>query len=147
MQIVNTILLIMAGFLQPGKFTQAGEDRFPLLIEVTNVSVKKGPVMMALFQSPEGFPMDASKAVYREKVQAENGKAFVRVDGLKTGTYAVALFHDTNGDGQLNLNFVGVPKEGYAVSNNVRNRFSAPKFSQASFRHDHETRLQIQLRY
>ncbi len=147
MQLLNTILFILSGLLQPAASSGGKEERFPLLIEVASVSPKKGPVMVALFQSPEGFPMEPSKAVYREKILAIQGRAQLRIEGLRTGTYAVALFHDTNEDGELNLNFLGVPKEGYGVSNNVRNKFSAPKFSQASFRHDHETRLQIQLRY
>ncbi len=147
MQILSTILLMVSGLLQMQAPLVYPDDRFPLLIDVTQVSGKKGPVMVALFQAADGFPMEASKAVYREKVQPQNGRAALRIDGVKAGTYAVALFHDTNEDGQLNLNFLGIPKEGYGVSNNVRNKFSAPKFSQASFRHDKETRLEIQIRY
>ena len=147
MQILSAFLLIVSGLLQKAAPANSYDDRFPLLIDVTQVSSKKGPVMVALFQAADGFPMEAGKAVYREKVQPLNGRAVLRIEGVKAGTYAVALFHDTNEDGQLNLNFLGIPKEGYGVSNNVRNRFSAPKFSQASFRHEKETRLEIQIRY
>jgi uncharacterized protein (DUF2141 family) len=139
------IYLLMLTSL-PGH-TGKPDNGYPLLVEVTNVSPKKGPVMVAVFNTADGFPMEPAKAVYREKIQPVNGRAQARFEMLQPGTYAVALFHDTNLDGQLNLSFLGIPKEGYGVSNNVRNRFSAPKFGQASFRHDQETRLQIQLRY
>ncbi len=142
------MLLFIVPAILPAPVPRAVQaDRFPLRIEVTDLSPRKGPVMVALFESAAGFPLDAAKTVYREKVQPLNGKAELRIDGLRTGTYAVAVFHDTNDDGQLNLNLVGAPKEGYGFSNNVRNRFSAPRFSQASFRHEQETRLRIKIHY
>ena len=50
--------------------------------------------------------------------------------GLAPGTYAIALFHDANGNGRLDTRF-GIPVEGFGFSNNPRLRFGPPGFDAA----------------
>jgi len=45
----------------------------------------------------------------------------------------VVCFHDENSNGKFDENALGMPKEGYCFSNNVKPRFSAPNFSQCAF--------------
>jgi uncharacterized protein (DUF2141 family) len=49
------------------------------------------------------------------------------------GKYAVTIFHDVNGDTELNSNFMGIPKEPYGFSNNPRAMFGPPSFEQSLF--------------
>lgn len=51
---------------------------------------------------------------------------------LPYGTYAIAVFHDLNGNGQLDRNALGVPTEPYGFSNDVRSKWRAPSFSEAA---------------
>jgi uncharacterized protein (DUF2141 family) len=48
------------------------------------------------------------------------------------GRYALVMFHDANGDGDLNLGPLG-PKEGFGFSNNVRPFLAPPPLSSALF--------------
>jgi uncharacterized protein (DUF2141 family) len=117
-------------------------------IEVSGISSKKGEILAALFSSEKGFPNDASKAYKTAKATPANGKAIIFFNQIPEGKYAIALFHDTNGDGKLNTNILGIPKEGYGVSKNVRNLFSAPGFEESSFRHGKsKTSLSITIQY
>lgn len=116
-------------------------------VKVTRVSEKQGEVMLALFQSSKGFPYETSFAVSKLKGKALNGNTEVIFSGIKPGTYAIAIFHDTNGDGRLNTNIIGIPKEGYGVSNNNYNTFSAPGYKESSFQHNDRTELTIQMKY
>ena len=52
---------------------------------------------------------------------------------LTPGEWAVALTQDTNNNDKLDKNFLGIPTEPYAFSNNVRPRFAAPKFAECKF--------------
>ena len=61
------------------------------------------------------------------------GRAFVDLTGLPFGAYAIGCVHDENGDGTLNTNFLGIPKEGYGVSNNPKPKFGAATFEQGKF--------------
>jgi uncharacterized protein (DUF2141 family) len=51
---------------------------------------------------------------------------------LAGGTYALAIVHDENANGQLDT-FVKIPREGYGFSRNAPVRFGPPKFGEASF--------------
>jgi uncharacterized protein (DUF2141 family) len=67
---------------------------------------------------------------------------------IPPGTYALAVFHDENMNGQLDTNRLGIPTEGYGFSNDVKGVFGAPAFSAASFAYDGRTlELTISLRY
>ena len=67
---------------------------------------------------------------------------------VKPGTYALAVIHDENLNGELDTNFLGSPSEGYGFSSGAEAAFSAPSFSDASFQYDGQTRnLTVTLKY
>jgi uncharacterized protein (DUF2141 family) len=142
---MDIVLLLLFGFFYATP--QVPEFRGAIKVRVTGVSRKKGEVMLALFATPKGFPYETSFAIQKQKGHAANGIIEVSFTDIEPGRYAIALFHDTNGDGKLNTNFMGIPKEGYGVSNNRYNTFSAPDFRESSFSHSQQTELAIQMKY
>lgn len=69
-----------------------------------------------------------------ERMQA--GRNDLEIPELKSGTYAFALFEDRNGNDKMDKNFIGIPKEPYAFSNNKKPRLSVPSFKDCSFRYE-----------
>jgi len=64
------------------------------------------------------------------------------------GTYAIAIIHDTNSNGKLDKNFLGIPKEGYAFSNNVFGVLGLPpSFKDASFKLTGNETIKIKMEY
>jgi uncharacterized protein (DUF2141 family) len=60
----------------------------------------------------------------------------------------VAVLHDENNDHKMNLSVFGLPKEGYAFSNNAMGLAGPPSFQKASFLHHSEKTVhRIKLRY
>lgn len=118
-----------------------------LQIDIADIKQGKGDIKLALFNQPGGFPFETGKACKLLKGKAVNGKINFIIDSLSAGRYAIALFHDINNDGILNLNMLGIPKEGYGVSNNAYNTFSAPKYDDASFVHTKTTIQKITMKY
>ena len=55
---------------------------------------------------------------------------------ISPGTYALSIIHDENMNGRLDTNWLGIPNEGYAFSNDVKVFLAAPSFSVASFQYD-----------
>ena len=45
------------------------------------------------------------------------------------GTYAVSLYHDENGNGHFDRTLLGMPEEGYGVSNDAPTTMGLPAFS------------------
>jgi len=90
---------------------------------------------VSLFQSPQGFPEDTSKAIRQESVEIDPSTMSAQVvfKNLPQGIYAVSVLHDENGNGKMDKNFVGIPKEGYGASNNPKKKMRAPAFDEAKF--------------
>ena len=55
------------------------------------------------------------------------------LEGLAPGEYAVKLYHDVNGDGEMNTNPFGMPIEPFAFSNDAKGRFGPAKWDAAKF--------------
>jgi uncharacterized protein (DUF2141 family) len=142
-------IIITIGFLlaNHGHETLPVQADASVKVKVTGVSSEKGEVLAALFSSRQGFPGDASAAYKVARATAANGTAMLEFSNIPRGSYAIALFHDTNNDGVLNTNALGIPKEGYGVSKNVKNLFSGPSYKQCVFQHTTETSLTIIIRY
>jgi uncharacterized protein (DUF2141 family) len=49
------------------------------------------------------------------------------------GTYAVACFHDENGNGVLDAGVFGIPKEGVVASNHAKGFLGPPSCEAARF--------------
>ncbi len=111
---------------------QAASKTAAIVVYVSNVASDAGNVDCALFSSEKGFPMDATSA-RQSRHTARTGTVECRFENLPAGTYAVAVSHDENKNGKTDTNFLGIPKEAWGVSNNVRPKMRAPKFSEAKF--------------
>ncbi len=117
-------------------------------IRVTGLRSSNGHVICTLFNSPNGYPSDDSKSLTRRTVVVKDRMAYIDFDGVPAGKYAFVMFHDENANGEFDFNSLGMPKEGYAFSNNVRPLFSAPSFKAAAFDYPGgNLSLTIEMRY
>ncbi|MCS7086543.1 MAG: DUF2141 domain-containing protein, partial [Bacteroidia bacterium] len=107
-----------------------------IVVRFSGLRNDKGKVVAAVYNRAEGFPTDPSK-VLQGKTGAISGKtAQIVFDNLPYGNYAVVFIHDENENRNLDVNFLGIPVEGYGASNNPRFFFGPPKFEEAAFRLD-----------
>ena len=97
------------------------------------VAAAQGQVTALLYASDEGFPAKEAKAKQRVSVPASVGTVSLRFEHVAPGAYAVTVYHDANGNGKLDSNWLGIPKEPVAVSNNAKGRMGPPKFKDAKF--------------
>jgi uncharacterized protein (DUF2141 family) len=74
--------------------------------------------------------------------KANKGATVVRFDGIENSKYAVAVFHDENGDGQLTFF-----QEGIGFSNDSNQAFGPPQFAPASFEVAGHTEIVVNIRY
>jgi uncharacterized protein (DUF2141 family) len=73
---------------------------------------------------------DETTCPYKDRGQAKAGTVEMRIRNVKPGTYAIAVFHDVNGNGKLDRSFIGLPSEPYGFSNDVGRR-GPPSFDAA----------------
>jgi uncharacterized protein (DUF2141 family) len=98
-------------------------------VEIAGIETRTGYIRAALY--PDGGwsqrPVDGVDiAVGPETVRFQ-------MTAPAPGLYAVRLFHDVDGDGQMNANLMGIPTEPFGTSNDAPPRFGPPAFEEAVF--------------
>ena len=114
--------------------------QYSLRVEINNLENNKGVVIVDLLDKNEETVMD-------EKSEIANNKCTIIFKDLKAGTYAIRCFHDGNNNGELDTNFIGIPKEGFGFSNDACGKFGPKKFSEWLFEVQGDTKLQITTNY
>jgi uncharacterized protein (DUF2141 family) len=97
---------------------------------VSGISATGGRLGAALFTAPAGFPDAPVPLSLIHPHTSAPADTFV-FRNLAPGRYAVAVQHDLNGNGVVDRNLVGAPKEPWGVSRDIRYTFRAPKFEEA----------------
>ena len=64
---------------------------------------------------------------------------------MPDGDYAIAIFHDANGNKNLDTNILGIPKEQIAFSKGKMKMFGPPKFEECVFTLNSNMEMKISL--
>ena len=103
-----------------------------LTIKVVGIPSTKGNLMVAVYNKEEGFR--EKDKTFRNLIEiAQKGTMEVNINQLPAGNYAVAVYHDANGNGKLDKNVFGVPTEYYGFSNDAKGSFGPPSFDACKF--------------
>ncbi len=80
--------------------------------------------------------------------RARPGEVRFTIPGLAPGRYAVASYHDENGNGKFDQTWIGLPDEGLGFSNGAWIGFGAPAFDEAAVEISEKNRvIAVTLRY
>jgi len=104
--------------------TQAAD----LTVEVRGVKQMQGAVVVAVYDNAETWLKRPRKAM---RVEATAATVTATFKGLAEGDYALSTFHDVNGNGKLDTNFIGIPREPYGFSNDATGAMGPPSFDKA----------------
>lgn len=117
-----------------------------LVITVQGLKSQRGQVCLSLFANGRGFPDRETDAVQTRCVKVTSISLVVAFENLQPGSYAVAAFHDVNGDGKLKRSVFGIPTEEFGFSQNPQIVAGPPKFGDSAvFVAGLETDIQIKL--
>jgi uncharacterized protein (DUF2141 family) len=117
-----------------------------LKVEITNVHPLEGKVMLALFNSKETY-FDIDEMYAGFEIPADSSVVTCTFQDLPPGIYAITIYHDEDSNGEMNRSWLGMPKEGYAFSNNFKSAIKPASFSDAAFQLEKDTILEIKMNY
>ena len=89
-------------------------ENVTVIIDITNVVVNDGKVFLAIFFNADefrreeptiSFALDSNRTILTQEVS------------LPPGEYLISAFQDRNGNGTLDFNFLGIPRELVGISN------------------------------
>ena len=142
--LVELLLMFLVSTVGSAQPSQPG-----IHVEILGIRNSIGAVACALFEAPEGFPtgyLRFATNIMMVKVRAT--KATCDFADIAPGTYALAVIHDENRDGELATNWMGMPQEGYGFSNDAKGSLGAPSFEAASFSYNGQSlKMTIALQY
>ena len=113
-------------------FRSSVEESGTLIIRVDNIEQTGGFIWIGMYDSEDTY-MVKEKAIVKGIDVTKTGKISFELDTLSYGRYALALFHDVNGNGELDRNLIGIPSEPYAFSQKPKSKWRLPRFREIAF--------------
>jgi uncharacterized protein (DUF2141 family) len=103
-------------------------------IELSGLADAEGNIFVSAYDSADDWLGDNTVVTSKVAIaDALDGDIVRYTLELPPGDYALSIFYDANGNDDLDTNFIGIPKEPVALSNNARPKFGPPKYKDAVF--------------
>ncbi len=117
-------------------------------VKVHGVRSDHGRVTFVLYSDDPDEFLVRGKKLMKERFPARTGTVEFCLPVSAPGTYAAAVYHDEDGNGKLKKNWIGMPIEGFGVSNNP-DYWVVPSHAEAAFQVEDEvvTAVDIKLKY
>ena len=97
-----------------------------LEMEINNLESNKGPIYIRILDENENPVIVGTSQVI-------NHSAEISFDSIFPGKYAIQFFHDENENQKMDFNLIGIPKEKFGSSNDVKPVLGPPKFEKMLF--------------
>ncbi|WP_338839253.1 DUF2141 domain-containing protein [Flavobacterium ginsenosidimutans] len=98
-------------------------------VKVTGMKSAKGKIILNVFKDDAQYNDEKPfKTFSFDKKAISNGELTISVD-LPQGTYGITLVDDENGNGKIDKNLIGMPKEGFGFSNFYMEKLKKPAFN------------------
>lgn len=110
-----------------------------LTVKINGLENDKGRLMLEVLNAQK-------KAVKQLVLPIKKKQAVVEIADLGAGQYSVRVFHDANNNQKLDTNLVGIPKEAWGMSNNVKAILGPPDFKESLFWLKDDKAIEIVLR-
>jgi uncharacterized protein (DUF2141 family) len=113
-----------------------------LTVSISGIKNNTGSLTAELYSSKEKFLKTSYKTV---SSAIKSNSATVTFTEIPKGEYTVLVYHDGNKNGKLDKNFIGMPKEPVACSNNAKGFMGPPKYEDAKFTVTADTKINIKM--
>ena len=133
---LKTYLLIILNFLFLNViFSQEETSKYyitdlrgniSLEMEINNLKSNIGPLYIRILDENEN-PVIVGTS------QVVNYSSKISFDSISSGKYAIQFFHDENENQKMDFNLIGIPKEKFGSSNDVKPILGPPKFEKMLF--------------
>ena len=119
--------LVVASIIATSQATAA-----TLTVKIAGITEAVGSIGVQLVASADAYNGKAKPSAAQKQAVTSTDPITMTFADLAPGTYAVLVMHDENGNGKLDSNMLGIPKEGYGFSNNP-NVMRKPNFDETKF--------------
>ncbi|WMJ74192.1 DUF2141 domain-containing protein [Cytophagaceae bacterium ABcell3] len=141
--IIKSLLVIFLSIIiSSATFSEKGR----IVIEVEGLRNSEGSVLVSIFKNKDYLEEKGVVSYVVGKVKDK--QCVLTSEELPYGDYAIVLIHDENDNGEMDYNFMKIPKEGVGFSNNPKLGLSKPSYEETKFNLDaKEVKLNIKMKY
>ena len=137
-------LLCLCSFQNNDSATISNSD---LTLSLSNIRNSKGSIYVFLYSYENQYPYKPYKHYKVAKNKVKDGLLTVTINNLESkNSYAIGLLDDENNNADLDK-WLGIPKEGYGFSNNVKPFLSLPDYDDLLFEFKVSKKINIKLQY
>jgi len=118
-------------------------------VYITNIRSTDGSVMISIFKDQESFRNEKPfKEIKFKKTKMVENAMKVKIT-LEPGRYGLTLVDDENNNGEMDYNFLGMPKEGFGFSDFYLSGLSRPTLDDFDFivKKDEKKKIIMKIRY
>jgi len=115
-------------------------------VVIEGIQEVQGKLQMGLFNDADDF-LETGSEFRVVSIAIDTTTMIFNFQSLPAGKYAISLYHDLDASGDIEKNFIGFPLEPFGISNDAWNRFSAPRWKEASFHVRADTTIVIHLKH
>jgi uncharacterized protein (DUF2141 family) len=131
---ILTAVILVSGFVSAQKVD--------LEVKMSGFKNSTGKVKVGLYNSEKTFLKSTMLSLTSE---IKNNQSIAIFKDLEIGEYAVSIYHDENENDVMDKNFMGIPKEDYASSNNAKGVMGPPKYQDAKIALKEDAKIEIAL--
>jgi uncharacterized protein (DUF2141 family) len=125
-----------------------GKGDTRITVQITGMHSANGQLAVTLYPDDARRFLASHGKLLRQRLATKAPMTLACFLVPKPGVYAIAVYHDENGDQDFNRSALGMPAEGFGFSNDAPTKFGLPAFDAVRFRAGAgETRLGVKLRY
>ena len=124
---MNRLSMIGLGALFAASVASAGE----VVVTIEDIRSAEGMLYGQVVRGEAGFAEENAPVFSFTMEPAMPSTSFSVA--LSPGSYAIRVFHDLDGDGELGTTLLGIPSEPWATSNNAVGSFGPPKWNAVKF--------------
>jgi uncharacterized protein (DUF2141 family) len=131
-KIITTIALFICSLLSA--------QNVNLTVSISGLKNNTGNVKVGLYNSEGAFLKIKYKSIPSE---IKSNTAMVTFVGIPKGEYAISAYQDENSNGILDRNVMGIPTEDVACSNNAKGFMGPPKYEDAKFTINKDSKIDV----
>jgi len=125
--------VVLTAFIADARSARADAPS-TIVLEVSTFRNRTGMLGCQLYDTGNGFPDKwPSAANMQVRVAVTGSTTSCTFPNMPPGTYAAAVIHDENSNNKLDKNFLGVPTEGYGISQNHTHALRRPTWDESKF--------------
>lgn len=118
-------------------------------VHICNIRNRKGQLCLAIFADEAHFKEEKTCwAMHCSKKDIVNGEFHIQIP-YQSGIWGFSVLDDENGNGKMEYNLIGLPREGFGFSNYIHKGIHRPVFNDFSFviNKNEKKVITVQLKY